>query len=63
MNKLDSIWCEDSPVIYEMVCAIQDDIVPTLLAEYPDVLVQDANGDITIEFDTVGELEGAYEDA
>ena len=38
-KKLGQMWMEDSPVIYEMVCAIQDDLIPDLIAEYPSDLI------------------------
>lgn len=63
LQKFNEIWLEESPVIYEIVCAIQDDIIPTLLEEYPEDLVQDANGDIQLEYDTATELENNYDDA
>jgi len=45
-----------------MVCTIQDDLIPTLMAEYPNDLVQDANGDITLEYQSAAELETAFDD-
>ena len=34
-----------------MVNLIQYELLPALIEEYPEELVQDDNGDITIEFD------------
>ena len=52
---------EDCPAIYEMVNQIQCDLVPALLEEYPDELVQDENGDVSLTFDSPKELEVALE--
>jgi len=63
MQKLSEIWNPDSPAIYEMVCQMQDEIIPLLIAEYPDDLVADANGDICLSFNNVKELEEASRQA
>ena len=48
---------EECPAIYEMTCIMQDEIIPALLEEYPDELVQDDNGDINMEFNSLALLE------
>ena len=40
-----------------MTCIMQDDIIPALMEEYPDELILDDNGDITIEFRSKALLE------
>ena len=39
LSKLQEVYAEDCPAIYEMVCIIQDEIIPTLLAEHSDELI------------------------
>ena len=34
LAKLHEVWAEDCPAIYEMVCIIQDDLIPTLFEEH-----------------------------
>jgi len=46
LGKLGEVWMQECPAIYEMICMIQDEIVPTLFAEHPDELVQNADGDL-----------------
>jgi len=63
LSKITEIWAEDCPAIYEMVMTMQGDLLPVLMEEYPDELVQDDNGDITIEFENAMELESGLEEA
>ena len=50
MEGLKGIWAEECPAIYEMVCHIQDEIIPAILEQYPDDFIQDGEGNVTMEF-------------
>ena len=63
LAKLHEVWAEEAPAIYEMVCIIQDDLIPALLEEYESELVRDAEGNFTVEFETTEETQIVYEQA
>ena len=54
---------EESPAIYEMVCIMQDEIIPSLIEEYPDLFLKDKNGDVTLEYEDATELEKDFQAA
>ena len=62
MSKLAEVWMEDCPSVYEMVCCIQDEIVPAILEEYQTIFIPDG-ADVRMEFANAMELETAYEAA
>ena len=63
LQKITEVWQEDCPAIYEMVMIIQGELIPALVEEHPSELAENANGDITIEFENAGQLEQGFEAA
>ena len=60
LESLKGRWSEETPVLYDMVCYIQDEMIEELINECPDLMPTDDSGNIKLSFDSSEEFEEAY---
>ena len=56
MSTLLESWVEDTPCLYDIVCRIQDEIIPTLLEQHAEELPTDGEGNIKLVYETTQEF-------
>ena len=50
LESLHARWIEETPVLYDMVCYIQDEMIQEIGEAYEDKMPTDGNGNITLTY-------------
>ena len=61
LESLQGRWSEDAPILYDMVCYIQDEMITELVNDCPDLMPTDDSGNITLSYDSSEEFSVAYD--
>ena len=61
LASLHERWVEETPVLYDMVCYIQDEMIQEIIEECPDKLPTDGDGNITLAYESSALLQEAYD--
>lgn len=49
-ENMSKLWSEGMPCLYDVFMYVQDSLVSDLLADFPSLLPQDADGNVKLEF-------------
>ena len=61
LESLHARWIEETPVLYDMVCYIQDEMMQEIIEECPDKMLTDEAGNITLTYNSSADFQEAYD--